>query len=65
MNLHHLRSLQEGGLVAIFVGFGLTPDARLVFGLVRRIRQAVWVAAGHAVPAMRRGSRVPAPGPGV
>lgn len=54
--------IQEGALVAIFTGFGLSAGAGLAFGLVRRIREAAWGAIGYAVLALWRGSRVPAPG---
>jgi len=56
--------VQEGGLVAIFVGLGLPPGTGLAFGLVRRIREATWSALGYAVLAAWRGFRVPAKGSG-
>lgn len=55
--------VQEGGLVAIFVGFGLSAGAGLALGLVRRLREAVWAALGYAVLALWRGVRGPAPEP--
>ena len=51
--------VQEGGLVAIFVGFGLTAGAGLAFGLTRRIREAVWAATGYAVLAAWREAHLP------
>jgi putative membrane protein len=41
--------LQEGGLVAIFVAFGLDAGTGLAFGLVRRLREAAWAAAGFGI----------------
>jgi uncharacterized protein (TIRG00374 family) len=41
----HLGAL-EGGHIAIFVALGLTAPAGLTFGLVRRVREAAWTAAG-------------------
>jgi glycosyltransferase 2 family protein len=49
--------LQGGGLVAIFVSCGLPASVGLAFGLVRRIREAVWAAIGYAVLALWRGAR--------
>ena len=43
----HLGAL-EGGHVAIFVALGLTAPIGLAFSLVRRVREAAWVAAGYA-----------------
>lgn len=41
----HLGAL-EGGHVAIFVALGLTAPLGLTFSLVRRVREAAWVAGG-------------------
>lgn len=49
--------VQEGSLVAIFAGFGLGAGAGLAFGLVRRLREAVWAAAGYVVLAAWPGPR--------
>lgn len=38
--------IQEGGNVAVFMGFGLPPDAAMAFSLLRRLREAGWAAAG-------------------
>lgn len=40
--------VQEGGFVGIFLAFGLSAGAGLTFGLIRRMREAVWTAAGFA-----------------
>jgi hypothetical protein len=40
---------QEGGLVAISLACGLPGETGLTFGLIRRLREAVWAAAGYAV----------------
>lgn len=39
---------QEGGKVLIFMSLGLSPVAGLAFGLIRRIRELAWAAAGVA-----------------
>jgi len=54
----------EGGLVGIFAILGLGPSPGLAFGLVRRIREAVWILAGYACLALLRRGRVAAPDPG-
>ena len=41
--------VQEGGFVGISVGFGLGAEAALAFGLVRRVRELAWTAAGYGV----------------
>jgi len=56
--------IQEGGLLAIFVGFGLSAGAGLAFGLIRRLREAFWAAVGYAVLALWRTARVADPGSG-
>lgn len=50
---------QEGGLVTIFVACGLSAQAGLTFGLVRRLREAVWTAVGYAVLAAWGQGRTP------
>lgn len=37
---------QEGGKTAIFAGLGLSPTAGFAFGVVRHIREFVWVGLG-------------------
>jgi uncharacterized membrane protein YbhN (UPF0104 family) len=39
----------ESGHVAVFVALGLTGAAALSFSLVRRLREAAWVAVGVVV----------------
>jgi putative membrane protein len=46
--------IQEGGLVAIFVGFGLDAGTGLAFGLIRRLREAAWAAVGFVILAAWR-----------
>jgi putative membrane protein len=41
--------VQEGGLVVIFVAFGLTPPLAVTFGLLRRARELLWIGVGLAV----------------
>jgi len=48
----------EGGFLATFVALGLPSTTAISFGLVRRIREAVWVAIGLVAFAMMR--RAPA-----
>jgi putative membrane protein len=55
---------QEGAFVAIFLGYGLSAGAGLAFGLVRRLREALWAAIGFAVLAAWGGGRRSAPHPG-
>jgi uncharacterized protein (TIRG00374 family) len=38
--------VQEGGLVAIFLAFGLGAGVGLTVGLVRRLRELTWITAG-------------------
>ena len=40
--------IQEGGLVGIFAALGLGGSMGLTFGVIRRIREAVWALAGYA-----------------
>jgi uncharacterized protein (TIRG00374 family) len=40
---------QEGGRVLVFLALGLDPATGLALGLVRRLREIVWAAAGLAV----------------
>jgi uncharacterized protein (TIRG00374 family) len=50
----------EGGYAAIFAGLGLGGTAGVSFTLVRRMREAVWIAIGLVVFAlMRPGSDAP------
>jgi glycosyltransferase 2 family protein len=53
----------EGGFVATFAVLGLSPTTAISFSLVRRLREAVWVAIGLiAFVAMRpRETRAPDP----
>jgi hypothetical protein len=41
--------VDEGGAVATFAALGLDPAAGLALALVRRVREAVWVAIGVAL----------------
>jgi putative membrane protein len=40
---------QEGGFVAVFLGYGLSASTGLAFGLLRRLREALWAAIGFTV----------------
>jgi uncharacterized protein (TIRG00374 family) len=52
---------QEGGYVLTFVGLGLSSADAVTFGVVRRIREFVWVGIGLLLfAAMRRGPVVAA-----
>ncbi|HTO11735.1 MAG TPA: flippase-like domain-containing protein [Candidatus Binatia bacterium] len=54
---------QEGGYVMTFLALGLSGADGVSFGLVRRLRELVWVAIGLALfAAMRRGTAVTAAG---
>jgi uncharacterized protein (TIRG00374 family) len=44
----------EGGYVATFIALGLGPAAGVSFGLVRRVRELVWVAVGLLLFAVLR-----------
>jgi putative membrane protein len=46
--------VQEGGFVVTFVALGLSAADGLAFGLVRRLRELVWVAVGLALFAVSR-----------
>lgn len=37
---------QEGGIMAIFKVFGLSVSVALTFGILRRLRELIWIAAG-------------------
>lgn len=50
----------EGGYAAIFAALGLGSTTGLTFSLVRRVREAVWIALGLLVFAL---TRPPAPTP--
>ena len=52
---------QEGGLVAIFTGVGLGAGTALAFGLVRRVREAVWALSGYLLLVVWRGGLPDAP----
>jgi uncharacterized protein (TIRG00374 family) len=54
----------EGGIVGLFALLGLDPATGLAFGVVRRIREAVWILVGYACLVLLRGGRVAAPEPG-
>jgi putative membrane protein len=56
--------VQEGGFVGIFVGLGLGAEAGLAFGVIRRVREAVWAALGYGLLVAWRGARGAAPGAG-
>jgi glycosyltransferase 2 family protein len=47
--------VQEGGFVGLFVAFGLGAETGLTFGLIRRVREAVWAALGYAFLVAWRG----------
>jgi putative membrane protein len=49
--------VQEGGVVGLFVALGLGAGPGLTFGIVRRIREALWVVAGYACLAAWPGAR--------
>jgi len=49
--------VQEGGVVGLFVALGLGAGLGLTFGVVRRIREALWVVAGYACLAAWPGAR--------
>jgi uncharacterized membrane protein YbhN (UPF0104 family) len=52
--------VQEGSLVGIFLAFGLSSGLGLAYGFVRRLREAVWTAAGYGLLATwRRLDRAP------
>ena len=44
----------EGGYAAIFAALGLGSTTGLTFSLVRRVREAVWIALGLFVFALTR-----------
>ena len=46
--------VQEGGFVVTFVALGLSAADGVAFGLVRRLRELVWVAVGLALFAVSR-----------
>jgi hypothetical protein len=41
--------VQEGGLVGIFASLGVAADVGLTVALVRRLREALWAAAGFGL----------------
>jgi putative membrane protein len=49
----------EGGYVASFVGLGLSATDAVSFGLVRRLREIVWVAVGLVLFAVLRPASSP------
>jgi uncharacterized protein (TIRG00374 family) len=51
----------EGGNVAIFVALGLSASLGVSFSLVRRLREAAWVALGLVAFALLRGGDAGAP----
>ena len=53
--------VQEGGFAVTFVALGLTAADGIAFGLVRRLRELVWVAIGLAIFAMTRRPVIAAP----
>jgi glycosyltransferase 2 family protein len=55
--------VQEGGLVGIFASLGVGADVGLTVALVRRLREAVWAAAGYGVVAAWPGAAAAAPPP--
>jgi glycosyltransferase 2 family protein len=55
--------VQEGGFAVTFVALGLSAADGIAFGLVRRLRELVWVAVGLALFAMSRRPVAAAPSP--
>jgi hypothetical protein len=55
--------VQEGGFVVTFVALGLSAADGVAFGLVRRLRELVWIAVGLAIFAIGRRPIVAAPSP--
>jgi uncharacterized membrane protein YbhN (UPF0104 family) len=53
----------EGGFVATFKTLGLSPTTAISFSLVRRLREAVWVAIGLIAFAVMRPREAGAPDP--
>ena len=53
--------VQEGGFVVTFVALGLNAADGVTFGLVRRLRELVWIAFGLALFARERREPVVAP----
>ena len=53
--------VQEGGFVVTFVALGLSAADGVTFGLVRRLRELVWIAFGLALFARERREPVVAP----
>jgi hypothetical protein len=48
--------VQGGGFVGIFVGFGLSASTGMAFGVIRRMREAVWSVLGYTFLVAWRGS---------
>ena len=55
--------VQEGGFAVTFVALGLSAADGIAFGLVRRLRELVWIAVGLALFAVGRRPTVGAPSP--
>ena len=55
--------VQEGGFVVTFVALGLSASDGVAFGLVRRLRELVWIAVGLALFAVGRRPMVAASWP--
>ena len=55
--------VQEGGFVVTFVALGLSASHGVAFGLVRRLRELVWIAVGLALFAVGRRPMVAASSP--
>ncbi len=51
----------EGGIVGLFSLLRMDPATGLAFGVVRRIREAVWILAGYVCLALLRGTRAATP----
>ncbi len=54
---------QEGGKIAIFAALGLPPTSGFAFGVVRHVRELVWVGVGLLLYSAHK-KRVPTPEPG-
>jgi glycosyltransferase 2 family protein len=55
--------VQEGGFAVTFVALGLSAANGIAFGLVRRLRELVWIAIGLALFAVGRRPTIGAPSP--
>ena len=55
--------VQEGGFAVTFVALGPSAANGIAFGLVRRLRELVWIAIGLALFAVGRRPTIGAPSP--